>query len=287
MECLDCKKLSLKMVNIKGDVLGKFGLFEIEQTFLNNRNKVLEVCYTFPINETATIIGFEVLVGDRVINGKCKEKTSAKKEYTENIIKGNSAYLLEEQNENTFRISIGKLDKKEEVKIKIQYIDKFEIVDNKINVFIPTLVAPKYKSTITDKLKYGKVAYTVDFNINVSKSLNCNTIQSETHKLKLYDEEKNQRVEVLNYDMSKDFKLVIGLKNELLSNALISKNRDGKQTVFLSFMPEITDSYEDSEKEYLFLVDVSGSMEGTNLKESKKAICPRVYTLYIHRQHGE
>lgn len=272
MECLDCKKLSLKKVNIKGDVLGKFGLFEIEQTFINNRNKVLEVCYTFPINDTATIIGFEVVVGDRVIKGKCKEKNKAEKEYCDNIIKGNSAYLLEEQSKNTFRISIGRLDKKEEVKIKIKYIDKFEIVDNNINVFIPTLVAPKYKSTITEKLMYGKVDYTVDFNINISKSLKCSSIQSETHKFKIYNEQQNQRVEVLNYDMSKDFKLSIELKNELLSNALISKNRDGKQTIFLSFMPEITDTYEDSEREYLFLVDVSGSMRGSNLEESKRAI---------------
>ena len=42
--------------------------------------------------------------------------------------------------------------------------------------------------------------------------------------------------------------------------------------LYLSFMPEIVDSYEDSEKEYIFIVDVSGSMEGEKLEETKRAV---------------
>lgn len=42
--------------------------------------------------------------------------------------------------------------------------------------------------------------------------------------------------------------------------------------IYLSFMPEILDSYEDSEKEYLFIIDVSGSMMGEKLDETKRAV---------------
>ena len=42
MKLTDCKQLSLKKVCITGSVIGKFGTFEIEQTFVNNANKVLE-----------------------------------------------------------------------------------------------------------------------------------------------------------------------------------------------------------------------------------------------------
>ena len=55
MKLTDCKQLSLKKVCITGSVIGKFGTFEIEQTFVNNANKVLEVGYTFPMTETATM----------------------------------------------------------------------------------------------------------------------------------------------------------------------------------------------------------------------------------------
>lgn len=272
MNVVDLRELALKKVKITGNVIGKFGSFEIEQVYKNNTKDVLEVGYTFPIVETATVVGFEINVGDKVLKGKCKEKGGAKKEYQKNIVKGNSAYMMEQETNNIFKISVGKIDRDEEVKVKIQYIDKFEIIDNKIQVLIPTLVTPRYKSNITDKLVYGKVDHTIDFNINIIKSLNRKSIYCPSHKINVIDEDKTERVEVLNYDLSKDFKLQIELKSELSSNAITSKTKDEKDMIYLSFMPEILDSYEDSEKEYLFIIDVSGSMMGEKLDETKRAV---------------
>lgn len=272
MEIVDLSELALKKVKISGNIIGKFGTFEIEQTFKNDTNNVLEVGYTFPIVETATVIGFEINVGDKILKGKCKEKEEAKKEYQRNIVQGNSAYMMEQQSDNIFKISIGKIDKGEEVKLKIYYIDKFEITDNTIKVLIPTLVTQRYKSNITNKLFYGKVNYTVDFNINVSKALNRKSINCVSHKINLIDEENTEKIEVLNYDLSSDFKLYIELKNELVSNAIISKTKDDKEMIYLSFMPEILDTYEDSEKEYMFIIDISGSMSGRKIEETKKAV---------------
>ena len=272
MEIVDLRELALKKVKITGNVIGKFGTFEIEQMYKNNTKDVLEVEYTFPIVETAAVVGFEINVGDKVLKGVCKETSEAKKEYTENLVKGNSSYLMEQESDNIFRISVGKIAADEEVNIKIKYIDKFDIVDNTITVLMPTLVTPRYKSKITDKLFYGKVDYTVDFNINIDRALNVNSIECKSHKFKLVEEKDFQKVEVLNYDMSKDFKLEINLKNELTSNAITSKTRDGKDMVYLSFMPEIDSSYEDDAKDYLFIVDVSGSMSGNKIAETKKAV---------------
>lgn len=272
MKIVDLRELALKKVKITGDVIGKFGTFEIEQVYKNNTKDVLEVGYTFPIVETATVVGFEINVGDRVLKGKCKEKSEAKKEYQKNIVKGNSAYMMEQETDNIFKISVGKIDRDEDVTVKIQYIDKFEIIDNTIQILMPTLVTPRYKSKITSKLVYGKVDYTIDFNININKTINRKSISCPSHKINLIDEDKRERVEVLNYDLSKDFKLNIELKNELSSNAITSNTRDGEDMIYLSFMPEILDSYEDSEKEYLFIIDVSGSMMGEKLDETKRAV---------------
>ena len=272
MNVVDLRELALKKVKITGNVIGKFGSFEIEQVYKNNTKDVLEVGYTFPIVETATVVGFEINVGDKVLKGKCKEKGTAKKEYLKNIVKGNSSYLMEQETDNIFKISVGKIDRDEEVTVKIKYIDKFEIIDNTIQILMPTLVTPKYKSNITNKLEYGKVDYTIDFNISIDKSLNRKSIYCPSHKINVIDEENNERVEVINYDLSKDFKLQIELKNELSSNAITSKTRDGNDMIYLSFMPEILDSYEDSEKEYLFIIDISGSMMGEKIIETKRAV---------------
>ena len=198
MRNVDLRELALKKVKITGNVIGKFGTFEIEQMYKNNTKEVLEVGYTFPIAETATVVGFEIKVGDKILEGKCKEKGEAKREYQQNIVKGNSAYMMEQETGNIFKISVGKIDKDEEVTVKIQYIDKFEIIDNQIEILIPTLVTPRYKSNVTNKLIYGKTNYTVDFTINIDKTLNVENINCPSHKINIIDE-KNIKVE--NYDL--------------------------------------------------------------------------------------
>ena len=272
MKVVDLRELALKKVKITGNVIGNFGSFEIEQKYQNNTKDVLEVGYTFPIVETATVVGFEIHVGDKILKGKCKEKSAAKEEYQRNMVQGNSAYLLEQETDNIFKISVGKIDKGEEVTVKINYIDKFEIVDNSIQILLPTLVTPKYKSNITDKLFYRKVDYTVDFNIDIDKSINRKSIYCPSHAINIVDNEDKETIEVKDYDLSKDFKIIIELKNELSSSAIKSKTLDKQEMIYLSFMPEITDSYEDTEKEYIFIVDISGSMHGEKMDETKKAV---------------
>ena len=50
--------------------------------YKNNTKEVLEVGYTFPIVETATVVGFEIKAGDKILKGKCKEKGGAKRQNT-------------------------------------------------------------------------------------------------------------------------------------------------------------------------------------------------------------
>jgi len=272
MKQADLRELALKKVRITGDVIGKFGSFSIEQTYINNTKEVLEVGYTFPIVETATVVGFEIHVGDKVLKGVCKEKEEAKEEYTRNLVKGNSSYLMEQETDNIFRISVGKIDKNEEVTVIINYIDKFEIVDNTIQILMPTLIPPRYKSEITDNLTYAKVDYTIDFEINIDKKLKRKRISCPTHEINLIDEDKFEKVTVQDYDMSKDFKLEIELKKELQSNAITSKTKDEKDVIYLSFMPEIKEDFSNIKKEFIFVVDTSGSMSGDKMQQTKKAV---------------
>lgn len=266
---MNCQELALKKVKIDGNILGKLGAFEINQIFKNETKESLEVEYTFPIIETATIVEFEAKLNEKILKGICKEKEEARKEYQRNIVSGNSAYLMEEETQNIFKISLGKIAPQEIVEIKIKYIDSFEMVDNKIKILIPTLVTPRYKSNETINLVYGEVDYTVDFEIKIEDNIKIKSIYSPSHEIKVID---NNKIEVLDYDMSKDFKLEVEVKNELTSNGLYSITKDNKNIMYLSFIPEILDKYADEEKEYLFLIDVSGSMLGEKIEQTKSAV---------------
>ena len=49
MDIYNCNDLALKKVEIEGEVIGKFGIFEIAQTYINDTRETLEVTYTFPL----------------------------------------------------------------------------------------------------------------------------------------------------------------------------------------------------------------------------------------------
>ncbi len=267
-------ELSLKKVMISGETYGKFGEFTIEQVFVNNKTKPLEVSYTFPITETSVVTGFKVKVGDKEMHGVCKKSEDAKKEYIENIEKGNSAYLLNQDTENVFDVMVGKVLPNEEVHIVISYLDFYDVVDNGIRLIIPTLVNQKYNSPLTDGLKYDKVEYTVDFKIKINKVLHYTKIESVNHKIDKKENDDYLEITAENYDMSKDFVLDMKFEDIQISNAFVSRTKDGKEAILLSFMPEINE-YEDSEKEYIFVVDVSGSMDSSNKMEKTKEALKR------------
>lgn len=266
-------ELSLKKVIITGDVFGKFGEYTIEQVFVNERKNPLEISYTFPITETATVTGFKVQVGEKIMHGICKEKEEAKKEYVNNLLKGNSAYMLNQDTANVFNVMVGKVLPVEEVHIVISYLDMYDIVDNRIRLIIPTLVNQRYKSAITDGLNYGQVNYTVDFRINIHKVLKYNSIKSINHEVTQTEDDKQIVITANNYDMSKDFVLDMKFEEISTSNAYYSNTKNGEKAVLLSFMPEL-EEIEDTEKEYIFIADVSGSMghsdKITKMKEALK-----------------
>ena len=157
------ESLTLKDVNITGEVLGRFGIYKIFQSYENNSGKTLEVFYTFPLSRTASVYDFTAKIGDKVIRGIVKEKSQAKKDYQRAITRGDSAYLFEREYGNIFKVTLGKIAAGEQVEIILSYIDVHDITDNTVEVRIPTVVAPRYNDQITAKQTYQQeLDYTAD-----------------------------------------------------------------------------------------------------------------------------
>ncbi|MDR0704419.1 MAG: VWA domain-containing protein [Planctomycetaceae bacterium] len=267
----DFEKLSLQKIDVTGNVLGKFSTFSIQQEYANNTDAVLEVTYTFPISATATVTGFTAVVGKKMIKGKVKEKEEAKKEYQKAMLDGNSAYMMTNDESNIFRMNIGKIAVGEIVKIKINYIDNFEIVDNQIRILIPTLVPPRYKSDVTDKLSYnkGEIEYRGNMTIGFDKDLKIDDIESKTHSIKL----ENNIVTAKNIKLNKDFVLDVWFVEQTFSKGYYRELPNGNKTVYLSFFPDIEEiEKQHKPKDYVFVIDISGSMEGFKLEQTKEAV---------------
>jgi Ca-activated chloride channel family protein len=266
----DFEKLNLKKIDITGNLLGKFSTFSIQQEYTNSTNDVLIVIYSFPISASATVTGFSATVGDKTIRGKTMEKELAEKEYHKAMLKGDSAYMMTKAESNIFKMNIGKIAVGETVSIKIDYIDTLEIIDNKIRIHIPTLVAPRYNSETTEKLNYVKneVEYRGNICIKIDKCFQTDDIASKTHSIKV----ENNIVTARNIKLDCDFVLEIKLAEKAFSKGCYCDLTNGNKVVYLSFLPDIECVKERTRNDYVFVIDYSGSMMGAKIERTKEAV---------------
>jgi Ca-activated chloride channel family protein len=97
----------LKEITISGNMIGGIFQNEIEQVYINNGEGNVELIYTFPMPENASISGFSAVTGSGRYIGVVRETETALKEYQQALADGDSAYMLESHRDNIFQTSLG------------------------------------------------------------------------------------------------------------------------------------------------------------------------------------
>ena len=71
----------LRNVNLNIKVVDFIAEVAVEQEYVNRENKPIEVVYSFPVEESAAVNGFEAVIDGRELVAEVKEKEKARKEY--------------------------------------------------------------------------------------------------------------------------------------------------------------------------------------------------------------
>lgn len=262
----------LKKVNITGNVCGEFVEFTIDHIYENKGKSDVEAIYTFPIPETSVLSGFEANIGGRSIKGIIEDKKEVDKIYN-NIKDDNSNFLLEEFNANDFRISMGKILAGESINIKISYIEELAYDNEQLKLTIPRIIPPTNVDSNENLVK--KNNYKLYLNLLVESFTDMEFI-SNTHKIKV--EEGNDYLYKITLASSKenlDKDMIIYLKEktfEETTGMIYENSKENNSIIYLRFIPDIEPSKEKKIDNYIFMVDISSSMEGKKLLEAKNAL---------------
>ena len=101
--------IPLQFVNVKTTFSNLFCKTAITQTYLNSEPKPIEAVYTFPLSSRAVLLGLEVTIDERKLEGLIVEKKSAEEQYEEAISEGNSAIRLEQLQPGMYTMNVGNL----------------------------------------------------------------------------------------------------------------------------------------------------------------------------------
>ncbi len=278
----------------------------VVQTFRNPGNDWVEGVYVFPLPENAAVDHLKLRVGERVIEGRIKERETARRIYQTAKRQGKKAGLLEGERPNIFTTSIANIGPKEEITIDIEYQQTLRYDQGAFRLRFPMVVGPRYIpgnvrvakfgaggwSVGTDRVPdaekirapvlppaFGKIN-PVKLSIELEPGFALSELKSSYHPVAV-SEDGSGGYEISLKDgeipADRDFELVwkpetgaqpqAGLFTETL--------KDGRYILVMILPPTAKPADGKAEglpREVIFVIDVSGSMAGTSIKQAKAAL---------------
>ena len=259
----------------------------VKQIYRNDGDQTISARYVFPASTRAAVYGMQMTIGTRVIVARIKEREEARAEYEQAKAEGKTASLLEEDRPNVFSMSVANILPKDRIQVELHYTELLVPTDGTYELVYPTVAGPRYASAKLDARaatnKFIAAAYThqgtppsYDFGVHVTVAagMPIQSIDSPSHPIKtalgankvsatvdLDDKAGGNRDFILHYrlggtDIASGLLLVQGAKENFFLMMVQPPRRPA-----IEMIPP---------REYVFILDVSGSMIGRPLDITKQ-----------------
>jgi Ca-activated chloride channel family protein len=126
------------------DISGMIATVSVEQTFRNDTGRALEGVYAFPLPDNAAVRYMEMVIGERRIVGKIREKSEAKKIYRAAKAAGKKASLVEQQRPNLFTNRVANIGAGESITVRLEYVQQVAFTHGEFSLRFPTTLTPRY-----------------------------------------------------------------------------------------------------------------------------------------------
>jgi len=281
-------QLPLKSTKADVNIVGVIADVTITQVYENNGNSTLEAIYVFPASTKAAIYGMNMKIGDRTIVAEIRERFKAKQEYTKAKSEGKRVSLLEQKRPNVFQMQVANIMPGDKIELELKYTEMLVPTDGVYEFVYPAVVGPRYTKkntsgesngfTSSPYLKSGKdVPYDFDINVNLNAGMPIQDISSCTHAIELNYKNLSKANISLNYQETnagnRDFVLNYQLAGgEIESGLMLYEGENENFFTLIVQPPEEVKIDQIPPREYIFIVDVSGSMSGFPIEVSKKLL---------------
>ncbi|MFO0744617.1 MAG: VIT domain-containing protein [Myxococcota bacterium] len=265
------------------DVSGTIARVKVTQVYKNSGQKPLEAIYVFPGSTRAAVYAMRMTVGDRVIEAEIQKKDDARKMYEDAKNQGKTASLLEQQRPNVFQMSVANILPGDLIKVEMNYTELLVPTDGSYEVVYPAVVGPRYTGESTSNETWTaqptthageKPSYDWDVAVHIAGGMPIQKIASSSHPITTTFDGPNEASVVLANKSAagtKDFVLQYKLAGEKAESGLLLYPGE-KENFFLAMVqpPARVDKAMMPKREYIFIVDVSGSMWGFPIDTAKK-----------------
>ncbi len=280
--------LPLQQTSAQVDIAGVIADVKIRQVYQNRGNDPIEAIYVFPGSTKAAVYAMKMTIGERVVVAKIKEKHAAKVAYKHAKQQGKRASLLEQQRPNVFQMSVANIMPGDRIVVELSYTELI-VPEQGIYEFVyPEVVGPRYSETPRETaadteqwisnpyLQEGQpVPYAFDINASVSAGIPIQALMSPSHQIDVaYNAQGTANIQLKPGSENggdRDYILRYQLRGKKIESGLLLHEGENENFFLLMSQPPQRVKTENiPSREYIFVVDVSGSMHGFPLDTSKK-----------------
>jgi Ca-activated chloride channel homolog len=276
-------KLPLQSTSAKVTIAGVIADVSVNQMYTNEGQTALEAIYVFPASSNAAVYAMEMKIGDRTIVAKIQEKEKARKNYEKALKKGKRASLLEQLRPNVFQMNVGNIQPGDVITVNLKYTELLVPENGTYSFVYPTVVGPRftYKNGVTENHNQppyqceGELPYyEFDLDVKLMAGLPVQSIICPTHQVEVRYNGSSEANIVLDeleiFGGNRDFILNYQLAGEAIeSGLLLYEHKDEKFFLMIVQPPKQIKNADIPPREYIFIVDVSGSMHGFPIETSK------------------
>lgn len=285
---VDC--FPLKETDVTTNISGTIAETYVTQTYTNEGDKPINASYVFPASTKVTVHGMTMQIGNNIVTAQIKEKEEAKQEFEEAKSEGKSASLLEQKRSNVFTMDVANIMPGDTVNIKLHYTELISPTEGTYQFVFPTVAGPRYAepSEAADQDANGWVetpyfesgtTITSKYNItvNLSTGVPITNLNSKSHDVSIaWNNNSSAKITLANpadYAGNRDFILDYKLTGNQVESGLVLAEGESENFFMLTIQPPERYVPEDiPPREYIFVLDVSGSMNGYPLDTAKTLI---------------
>jgi Ca-activated chloride channel family protein len=285
----DVASFPLKSTTTKVHISGVMADVNVKQAYTNTGQEPIEAIYVFPASTRAAVYDMVMKVNNRNIRAVIKEKKKARDLYEKAKKEGKTSSLLAQERPNVFTMRVANILPGSTVEVDLSYTEILVPTNNTYEFVYPTVVGPRYasKEEIVNNSAESWVANpftrkgikpisSFSIQVELSSSLPIQSIRCETHSCKPKFITKQQaQLKLLNSDEgNRDFVLQYRLAGKTIETGILTYKDPSGENYFLAMIqpPERVKAEHITAREYVFIMDVSGSMEGFPLEISKQLI---------------
>nr|WP_297357511.1 VIT and VWA domain-containing protein [uncultured Caldimonas sp.] len=278
-------RLPLKSTRVDVRIVGVIADVTVTQQYRNEGQRPIEARYVFPGSTQAAVYSMNVRLGERLLTASIREKQQARIEYQAAKAAGQTAALLEQHRPNVFQMQVANILPGDDVAVELRYTELLVPTEGRYQFVFPTVVGPRYNSPASQSAGEKWVAQPYqqageapksgfDLRVSIDAPITVREVRSGSHAIEVEGlDTRRARINLAANEgpaNNRDFILDYRLAGDRIESGVMLFE-GAEENFFLAMIepPKAIPLQQINPRDYIFVVDISGSMHGYPLDTAK------------------